>query len=691
MIKLKYIASCILALSLGTSAVAQTDLTTTQLPKESLQLPMTLDHELEQLLQRWYEGYERRGTAPLAMAQSMAVPNVHDSVYINMMNRIPSAIRLSYNPIVRQSIEIYLYRRRPLLSMMLSLSDLYFPDIEAELDRNKLPLELKYLTIVESALNPSAISPAGAAGLWQFMLPTARIYGLSINSLVDERMDPIKSTEAACKMLSELYRVYKDWWLVMAAYNCGPGNVNKAIARAGGGRKTFWEIYSYLPSETRKYVPLYIGVYYAMHYHKHYGIQPRELGRTLATEYYEVKGQTSFNKIASLTGLSVEQIKAYNPQFRRGLIPWSNEPHLLRLPLKAVLMLEGLKPEELASAEMGVIEEGVGRSSGRSNSVEADDTSDKQYVYHRVQRRETVEKIATRYGVRARDIREWNNIGRRGIRRGQRIIVGVKEQKPTKVQTKELLAHAPKDSIADTVAVQETARAVSKASTTTERKEKQYVYHKVQRKETLAKIASKYGVRERDLREWNGFSRREVLRRGQNIIVGVKEVAVTKPEAKAKATSEKTEPKKPSTSTVREEKLEAKEKTTAPTGKHIVRKGESLISIAMRYNMSVTRLRELNKLKGDAIAIGDELIVNADAIESKTRGSEETTQTSTAEPKKERNQKETKPRSKTYKVQKGDTPYGIALKHGISLEQLRKWNKLKNDKLQIGDELKVAR
>ncbi|RKW47527.1 MAG: lytic transglycosylase, partial [Porphyromonas sp.] len=206
-----------------------------------------------------------------------------------MMNHIPSGIRLSYNSVVRESIELYLFRRRPLLSAMMSLGDLYFPDIEAELDRHHLPLELKYLTIVESALNPSAISPAGAAGLWQFMLPSARIYGLTVNSLVDERMDPVKGTEAACKMLSDLYRIYKDWWLVMAAYNCGPGNVNRALARAGGSGKTFWDIYNYLPRETRRYVPLYIGVYFAMHYAKQYGIRPRELGRTLATEYYQVK------------------------------------------------------------------------------------------------------------------------------------------------------------------------------------------------------------------------------------------------------------------------------------------------------------------------------------------------------------------------------------------------------------------
>lgn len=522
MIRLRTFASLFLSIGLGLVATAQTTLNTSnpQLPKESLQLPQTLDYELEQLLQRWYEGYEHRSGVPMAPTYPTAVPNVADSVYVGMMNRIPSAIRLSYNSVVRESIELYLFRRRPLLSSMMSLGDLYFPDIEAELDRHRLPLELKYLTIVESALNPQAISPVGAAGLWQFMLPTARAYGLTINSLVDERMDPVRSTEAACKMLKDLYAIYKDWWLVMAAYNCGAGNVNRAIARAGGGVKSFWDIYNFLPRETRKYVPLYIGVYFAMHYAKQYGIQPRGLGRSLATEYYEVKNELSFSRIASLTGMSTEQIKAYNPQFRRGIIPWNADAYQIRLPLKAVLTLEGYKPEEIRSQELEVREDELTQPASRLQAKSS-------YTYHRVGRRETVEGIARKYGVSAKNIRSWNNLGRRGLKRGQRIIVGMKEAEPQPKQ-----AEVAKDSLSVTEprfapvakakeAEQVQEEPVSKAKKKPEREpssKKKAVTHKVRKGDTLHEIASKYGVSVAELRRQNGIKGNNI-RPGQVIKV----------------------------------------------------------------------------------------------------------------------------------------------------------------------------
>ena len=387
---------------------------------------------------------------------------------------------------------------------MMSLGDLYFPDIEAELDRHHLPLELKYLTIVESALNPSAVSPAGAAGLWQFMLPSARIYGLTVNSLVDERMDPVKGTEAACKMLSDLYRIYKDWWLVMAAYNCGPGNVNRALARAGGSGKTFWDIYNYLPRETRRYVPLYIGVYFAMHYAKQYGIRPRELGRTLATEYYQVKHEVSFSKISELTGLSVEQIKAYNPQFRRGLVPWNAEPYQLRLPLKAVLKLEGYNPEEIRSHEMSVREEGI---SAQSTPQIA--SNSKQYSYHRVGRRETVETIAHKYGVTTKEIRQWNGLGHKGIRSGMRIIIGVKE-----TAAKERTAVADSTNISSkTITSAPASKEPSKSEVQGNKAKKAPKTHTISKGETLHAISRKYDISLDELRQINHI-------KGNNIKVG---------------------------------------------------------------------------------------------------------------------------------------------------------------------------
>lgn len=633
MITLKRLASIAFALGFGWVASAQQTPSTPQLPKESLQLPQTLDYELEQLLQRWYEGYTARSTAPYANPRAVPVPNVADTVYINMMNKIPSGIKLNYNSVVRESIELYLYRRRPLLSLMLSLGDLYFPDIESELDRHGLPLELKYLTIVESSLNPSAISPVGAAGLWQFMLPTARLYGLQVNSLVDERMDPIKSTEAACKFLKDLYRIYNDWWLVMAAYNCGSGNVNRAIVRAGGGQKSFWDIYAYLPRETRKYVPLFMGVYYAMYYSKHYGIQPRELGRTLATEYYEVRQQTSFSKIASITGMTQEQIKAYNPQFRRGIVPGNIEPYQVRLPLKAVMQLEGYSQEDLKSEEMFVSEDRVPGASLTDRRTTAEDK--KKYIYHRVGRRETVEQLARRYGVTAKQIRSWNNLGRRGLRRGASIIVGVKEE-PTK-------------------------------------------------KEEPAK-------RDEQAEELVSTTKQTPNKRDVELSVTRTDIKPSGEESPAVSSDGKT---------------------------HTVRRGETLISIAMRYNTTVVQMRELNKLKSDAVKVGDELLIPSqggskagkarasadDGTSSKGREQVQQAEVETRdntkskkeakvkdeEPSSKKSKKEDKSKTKTYKVKAGDTPYSIANKMGISLDELRKQNKIKGDRINVGQELKIKK
>lgn len=341
---------------------AQVNIPFTQTPSllDPLNLPSNLDKQVESMLEQWYSGYGRMGSPRLGtdIRERLSVPYVSDSTYIHMLNRIPSAMHFSYNPLVREAIELFVYKRRSLLNSMLSLADLYYPEIEVALDKNDLPLELRYLIIVESGMNPQAISPAGAAGLWQLMLPTAKAYGLTINSLVDERMDPIKSTEAACRVLRDLYKVYKDWWLVLAAYNCGPGSVNRALKRVGSENPNFWAIYNFLPRETRRYIPLFIGVYFAMHYHKQYGITARQLGRPLSTDYYRVEHRVTFDRIAELTGLDKGLIGSFNPQFRRGIVPGSSlTPYSLRLPLSAVIELDKVS-EQISSPELRVSLEG---------------------------------------------------------------------------------------------------------------------------------------------------------------------------------------------------------------------------------------------------------------------------------------------------------------------------------------------
>lgn len=416
---------------------------------DPITLPSSLDQDVEALLEQWYRGYglhKGARTNGRVVPSSVAVPYTPDSVYIRMLNKMPSAMHFSYNPLVREAIELYLFKRRGLLSSMLSLADLYFPEIEVTLDKNGLPMELRYLVIVESALNPKAISPSGAAGLWQLMLPTGKIYGLSVNSLVDERMDPIKSTEAACRFLKDLYSIYRDWWLVLAAYNCGPGNVNRALKRAGVSKANFWDIYRYLPNETRRYIPLFIGAYFAMHYHREYGIFPRELGRPLATDYYTASNRVTFERIAELTGVDQETISAFNPQFRRGIIPGNNTPYPVRLPLSAILKLDSVG-EGVSSPELRVNLEGPPSSSARKGQQETQEEDEEEVTtrrgrrgkqskrskrekgsksqssHHRVHSGETLSSIARKYGVSVSELKRSNGLSSDRLSVGQKLTV----------------------------------------------------------------------------------------------------------------------------------------------------------------------------------------------------------------------------------------------------------------------------
>ncbi|WP_235264641.1 lytic transglycosylase domain-containing protein [Porphyromonas sp. COT-239 OH1446] len=383
-----------------------------------LEIDRSRDQELEQLLQRWFDGYTLHGThyqatKPDSLLDRREIPNVHDSVYIAMLEALPSAMRMSYNSLVREGIELYLFRRQDLLRSMLSVADLYFPQMELLLDRAGLPLELKYLTIVESALNPRAVSPVGARGLWQFMLPTGKIYGLTINSLVDERMDLEKSTEAACRMLKDLHTMYDDWWLAIAAYNCGPGNVNRAIKRAGGGDqpKSFWEIYRFLPAQTRRYVPLFIGAYFSMYYHKQYGIEPRELGQALATDQYLIQEATTFDRLAELTGVDREVIAAFNPQFKRGIIPGNTRSYPIRLPIQGILNLEA-KDKPIRSDQLSISLEAPNLAADKAGKGKKGKKGTKgtKGTTYRVRSGDTLSSIARNHHTTVKKIKQLNGL-----------------------------------------------------------------------------------------------------------------------------------------------------------------------------------------------------------------------------------------------------------------------------------------
>ena len=255
--------------------------------------------------------------------------------YINRLLRLPTVMEMVHNEVVQKFIDRYSGRLRHSISYMLGASNFYIPIFEEALEAYQLPLELKYLPIIESALNPKAVSRVGASGLWQFMIGTGKQYGLQVNSLVDERRDPIKSSYAAARYLGDLYKIFGDWNLVIAAYNCGPENINKAIRRSNGN-KDYWEIYPYLPKETRGYVPAFIAANYIMTYYSLHNICPMSTRLPAKTDTVMVNKNVHLEQVAEVIGINIDLLRSLNPMYRRDIIPGATEPYALRLPLTEV-------------------------------------------------------------------------------------------------------------------------------------------------------------------------------------------------------------------------------------------------------------------------------------------------------------------------------------------------------------------
>jgi len=379
----------------------------TQETDSGIVAPETWDTNFTNLLNSWYI---KNYTNKLNDSGYKESAEVNDSIYIQRLSKLPNIIELPYNETVRKCIELYTDRRRELVEYMLGLEVFYFPMIEETLDKYGLPLELKYLTIVESALNPTALSRAGASGLWQFIISTGKNYGLEINSLVDERRDPIKSTDAACRHLKDLYGIYGDWNLVIAAYNCGAGNVNKAIKRAGG-KTDYWAIYPYLPRETRSYVPLFIAANYIMNYYACHQLYPVQTTLPLATDTIMVNQMIHLDQIANVLQIDKEMLKALNPQYKQDIIPGNYQSQILRLPaIQIPAFIE--KENEIAAYKTDEF------FTNRTTVQQSVAVNRLEKTTHRVRSGETVLSIANKYGVTASSIRRWNGL------KSNRVVVG---------------------------------------------------------------------------------------------------------------------------------------------------------------------------------------------------------------------------------------------------------------------------
>ena len=555
-IKTQLIAAAVAAI-LGTTASSAAltvrSIAADTISADNIVVPESFEIDTHKMMQNWYltnyavldRNADRRANVPTT-----------DREYIDRLQRMPTVMEMPYNKIVRAFIDMYVERKKSLVESMLGMSLYYMPIFEQALDKYGMPMELKYLPIIESALNPTAVSRAGATGLWQFMLDTAKGMGLEINSLVDQRRDPYLSSDAAARYLKQLYNSYGDWSLAIAAYNCGPGNVNKALRRAGGGKKDFWEIYPFLPRETRDYIPAFIAANYAMTYYNHHNISPALASRPIVTDTVHVNKRVHFRQISDVMGISMDELRVLNPQYRTDVIPGDIHPYALILPnIQAYCYIANEDSIVNHNAELYARRDVVEPSTGASITSEDGGQYIEEVIvkYHKVRRGENLASIARRYGVSQQSIRRTNGIGRR-VRRGQTLRINTVQRRyvPAPAQTDSTTTDnkpqvAVPDTKADTTPVAKTDETVEPTPQTRQvtdalsnaknndkkndngrknsrkKTESKPVKHKVSSGENLTKIAKRYGVTVEQLRSANNISGDDI-RAGQTLTIPSKDV-----------------------------------------------------------------------------------------------------------------------------------------------------------------------
>lgn len=436
-----------------------------------------------------------------------------DSVYISRLKDIEQVVDLTYNPIVEKYIQMYTERRRNQMEVMLGLSAYYFPIFEEKLDKYEMPIELKYLAVIESALNPTARSRVGATGLWQFMYGTGKNLKLEINSFVDERRDPIKATDAAARYLKRLYDYYGDWHLAVASYNCGPGNVKRAIRRSGG-KTNYWQIYYRLPRETRGYVPLLIAATYAFEYHKEHNLIPRYPKIELDVDTVMVNDYLHFDQISAEINMEKEQIRALNPMYRRDVIPAKKtKAYPLVLPNDKIMEFIDNERAILAYEREKYFPNNTLASptSSKGSYFTPSDIKGKAKVIYKVKAGDNVGYIASWFKVRSSDLKYWNNINRNMIRVGQKLAIWVPEKQKSKYEAVNSMTFAQKQaSIGKT-----SAPTVAKKAAPVD---PNFVYHTVRRGDTLWEIAQKYaGISADEIMQLNKLKNDRSLYIGQKL------------------------------------------------------------------------------------------------------------------------------------------------------------------------------
>lgn len=584
-----------------------------------------------------------------------------------------SPFNIEYNPGLENIIKSFLKNRKKAYERLMAVSEYYFPMFEEALDKQNVPLEIKYLAIVESALNPRAVSRVGATGLWQFMYQTGKQYNLGIDSYVDERIDPLKSSEAAAQYMSNMYKIFGDWDLVLASYNSGPGNVAKAIRRSGG-KQNYWNIRKYLPNETAGYVPAFLATMYIYTYHKEHGIVPdRALVKHFQTDTIMVKQQMTFKQLSDLLDMPVAQLQMLNPSYKLNVIPaYTDKLHALRLPNDKIGIFTANEAKIYAYVQHELSKKERPYSSQLQNLVSRDSARNgNSYVvsktkYHKVRRGDNLSEIADRYNVSIAEIKRWNRLKSNKAPLGKNLKIVVDER----VAVREKKEKTPKTVVVDTTASVASAEATPKAF----REEKVVSfkdvtkYHKVKRGDVLGEIADKYGVSIADVKKWNKM-RNNNVQLGQNLKIVTNERVVTTVKKEIKSDR--------AVASVDRNKKDDNEETEKTSDYYIVQKGDNLSSIARKYGVSVDELKKWNELSDNNVKLESKLKV-AEIAKGETEVAEQEAP-------------RTEIKSIEYTIQKGDNLGLIAKKNNVAVSDLKEWNELEDDNIQPGGKLIVGK
>ncbi len=581
-----------------------------------------------------------------------------------------SPFNIEYNPGLENIIKSFLKNRKKSFERLMAISEYYFPMFEEAFAKQNVPLEIKYLAIVESALNPKAVSRMGATGLWQFMYQTGKQYNLKIDSYVDERSDPLKASEAAAQYMANMYTIFGDWDLVLASYNSGPGNVSKAIRRSGG-QQNYWNIRKNLPQETQGYVPAFLATMYIYEYHKEHGIRPdRAIIKHFATDTIMIKKQMSFAQISDLLDVPVTQLQVMNPSYKLNVVPfYGDKNHFLRLPKDKIAVFASNEDKIYAYVQREV--DRRERPFQVTKAIVATDTLNytQQRItlpktkYYIVRRGDNLSEIASKYDVTIADIKKWNKIRGNTVARGKSLKIFTSQSVVRTVKKEPINDKAPLEIKTDKQQI-----AVSDVKINKEEKAKKSVkidtlssgvatHYLVQKGDNLSSIAKKNNVSVAEIKEWNHLVDNSI-QLGASLQVAKNDALANKEE---------------STQTPKLRNLE-----------YIVKKGDNLSTIAKKFGASIENLKLWNNLPDINVALGSSLIVakNEIAIVDKT--------VANSFSKKEKLGSVSKNNEISYYVKKGDSLYSISKKYpGVTISDIKKWNNINGEDLKPGMKLKI--